>query len=76
MRRLFIGVSNVRKKQQSNDDASISIKKPASLTLNFRTQEERLRKLSMKAGKGPGSTAMMINGTKSSDGTKSPECLS
>jgi hypothetical protein len=76
LRRLSIGVSNVRKKQLNNDDADRNDKKPGALTLTFRTQEERLRKLRMKAGKGPGSLSMMFYNNKSADGYQSPDCLS
>ncbi|KAL3925213.1 MAG: hypothetical protein SGILL_000560 [Bacillariaceae sp.] len=54
IRRPSIGASYLRKKQEPEV-------KPASLALTFRTQEERLRKLRMKAGKGPGSFSMTLH---------------
>jgi C2 domain/SHR-binding domain of vacuolar-sorting associated protein 13 len=76
IRRLSIGVANVRKRQQTIDANDSKNTKPPALTLTFRTQEERLRKLRMKAGKGPGSLSMTIHSTKSSRDLQGSDGLS
>jgi hypothetical protein len=62
IRRMSFGVAHVLKKPH---EADASMRKPTSLALTFRTQEERLRKLRVKAGKGPGSLSMTFHSTKS-----------
>ncbi|KAG7355258.1 vacuolar-sorting-associated protein 13 C-terminal domain containing protein [Nitzschia inconspicua] len=72
IRRLSIGVQNARKRQQNIEATDTSAKKPPPLTLTFRTQEERLRKLRMKAGKGPGSSSAHVS-KNSSDALKNSD---
>ena len=64
-------LSIARKRQPENDPADEKVR-PANLTLTFRTQEERLRKLRMKAGRGQTSN---VDGTHNSikSETKPPE---